>query len=344
MIPATPLLRHPAPATWQQALRDCIDDPQELAECLGLGHDWVAGARLAAARFPLRVPRSYVARMRHGDASDPLLRQVLPLDAELVETPGYVVDPVGDLAALAGPGLLHKYHGRALLVTTGACAIHCRYCFRREFPYGEQHAGRQDFVAALATIRTDTSISEVLLSGGDPLVLSDRRLAVLLEGIEAIEHVQRVRIHTRLPVVLPQRIDASFLALWHAPRRLQRIVVIHANHAQELRDTRDVGAALAALRAGGTTLLNQSVLLRGVNDSVTALEDLSVALLEHGVLPYYLHVLDAVRGAAHFDVPETEARQLHSALTARLPGYLVPKLVREVAGAAAKTMLPPASR
>ncbi len=282
--------------------------------------------------------------MRHGDAADPLLRQVLPLDAELIETPGYVADPVGDLAALAGQGLLHKYHGRALLVTTGACAIHCRYCFRREFPYGEQHAGRQAFAAALEAIRADSSIVEVLLSGGDPLTLSDRRLAGLLEDLEAIAHVRRVRVHTRLPVVLPERIDDGFLAVWNAPRRLQRIVVIHANHAQELRDAADVRAALVALQASGTTLLNQSVLLRGVNDSVAALEDLSVALFESGVLPYYLHVLDPVRGAAHFDVPENEARDLHSALTARLPGYLVPRLVREVAGAAAKTMLPPASR
>lgn len=344
MIPATPLLRHPAPPAWQQALRDCVCDPQELAECLGLGEEWVKTARRAAARFPLRVPRSYLARMRHGDAADPLLRQVLPLDAELVDTPGYVADPVGDLAALAGQGLLHKYHGRALLVTTGACAIHCRYCFRREFPYGEQHAGREAFASALEAIRADASITEVLLSGGDPFTLGDRRLAGLLAGLEAIAHVQRVRVHTRLPVVLPERIDDDFLGMWNAPRRLQRIVVIHANHAQELRGAEVVRGALGALQSSGTTLLNQSVLLRGVNDSIAALEDLSVALFESGVLPYYLHVLDPVRGAAHFDVPETEARNLHSALTARLPGYLVPRLVREVAGAPAKTMLPPASR
>jgi EF-P beta-lysylation protein EpmB len=344
MIPATPHLRHPAPAAWQQALRDCVCDSRELAECLGLGEEWVEPAHRAAARFPLRVPRSFLARMRRGDATDPLLRQVLPLDAELSATPGYVADPVGDLAALAVPGLLHKYHGRALLVTTGACAIHCRYCFRREFPYGEQHAGRQAFAVALAAIRADTSITEVLLSGGDPLTLGDRRLAGLLEDLEAIAHVRRVRVHTRLPVVLPERIDDGFLAFWNAPRRLQRIMVIHANHAQELRDAADVRAALGALQASGTTLLNQSVLLRGVNDSLAALEDLSVALFESGVLPYYLHVLDPVLGGAHFDVPEAAARDLHSALTARLPGYLVPKLVREVAGAAAKTMLPPASR
>jgi EF-P beta-lysylation protein EpmB len=344
MIPATPFLRHLSPTNWQQALQDCVSDPQELVDCLGLGQEWVESARRAAARFPLRVPRSYVARMRRGDAGDPLLRQVLPLHAELLETPGYSADPVSDLQALAATGLLHKYHGRVLLVTTGACAIHCRYCFRREFPYGEQHAGRNAFGSALESIRADSSVTEVLLSGGDPLTLSDCRLAGLLEGLETIPHVRRVRVHTRLPVVLPDRIDAGFMAMWNSLRRLQRVVVIHANHAQELRAAADVQAALGALRASGTTLLNQSVLLRGVNDSIAALEELSVALFESGVLPYYLHVLDPVRGAAHFDVTEDVARRLHAELTARLPGYLVPKLVREDSGAASKTMLPPASR
>ena len=346
MIPATPLLRHLAPPAWQQALRDCVCDPQELAECLGLGEEWVEPARRAAARFPLRVPRSYLARMRHGDAADPLLRQVLPLDAELVDTPGYVADPVGDLAALAGQGLLHKYHGRALLVTTGACAIHCRYCFRREFPYGEQHAGRQDFAGALEAIRADSSITEVLLSGGDPADPERPPAGRSARGPRS--HCARADASGSTPACrscCPSASTTSFLAMWNAPRRLQRIVVIHANHAQELRDAAELcRGALGRCRHPARTLLNQSVLLRGVNDSVAALEDLSVALFESGVLPYYLHVLDPVRGAAHFDVPETEARDLHSALTARLPGYLVPRLVREVAGAAAKTMLPPASR
>jgi EF-P beta-lysylation protein EpmB len=282
--------------------------------------------------------------MRRGNAADPLLRQVLPLGEELVEFPGFVADPVGDLESLAGPGLLHKYAGRALIVTTGACAVHCRYCFRREFPYSAQQAGRESYATVLESIAADTSIREVLLSGGDPLTLSDRRLGDLLTALGRIGHVQRVRVHTRLPVVLPDRIDSGFLRAWNAAPRLQRVMVIHANHANELRGATDVNEALAALRADGATLLNQSVLLRGVNDTVPALAELSEALFEHGVLPYYLHVLDPVRGAAHFDVAEDDARTLIARLADALPGYLVPKLVREVPGAGAKTMLPPASR
>ena len=298
----------------------------------------------AAARFPLKVPRGYLARVRQADPCDPLLRQVLPLGVETVDAPGFVADPVGDLAALAGPGLLHKYHGRALLVATGACAVHCRYCFRREFPDAEQNARRGGFEAALDSPRSDESIREVLLSGGDPLTLSDRRLQQLLVELDRIPHIVRVRIHTRLPIVLPERIDDGFLRAWAAATRLQRVVVVHANHANELRNASDMRQALDALRATGSTLLNQSVLLRGVNDSVVALADLSEALFDAGVLPYYLHVLDPVRGAAHFDVPDEEARQLVAELADRLPGYLVPRLVREVPGAGAKTMLPPASR
>jgi EF-P beta-lysylation protein EpmB len=321
-----------------------VTDPEALVGALQLDAGYIEPARRAAARFPLRVPRSYLARIRPGDPQDPLLRQVLPLGAELADTPGYVPDPVGDLHAVAAPGVLHKYEGRALLIATGACAINCRYCFRREFPYDEHNAGRGAFAAAVAAIRSDGSISEVLLSGGDPLTLSDRRLGSLLRQLETIAHVRRVRLHTRLPVVLPERIDAGFMATWNGVTRLQRVVVLHANHAQEIRGAEDVRVALAQLRESGATLLNQSVLLRGVNDSVAALADLSETLFEHGVLPYYLHALDPVRGAAHFDVPDAEARELVAQLALRLPGYLVPRLVREIAGAGSKTMLPPASR
>lgn len=274
--------------------------------------------------------------MRAGDRADPLLRQVLPLDAEDQLNPGFGTDPVGDLAALAGPGVLHKYQGRALVITTGACAIHCRYCFRRHFPYADAQGRGADWTPVLDYLARDDSIEEVILSGGDPLALSDSRLAVLAEGLDRIAHLQRLRIHTRLPIVLPERVDAALLA-WLGATRLKPVMVLHANHAREF-DT-SVDAALARLRATGVCLLNQSVLLRGVNDSVAALRALSERLFRAGVLPYYLHLLDRVQGAAHFEVAEAQARVLLLELAAQLPGYLLPRLVREQAGAAAKQLV-----
>jgi EF-P beta-lysylation protein EpmB len=339
MIPV-PLTSRQPPA-WQRALQDAVTDPAELLALLGLSPQWLQPARAAAMRFPLRVPRGFVARMRHGDARDPLLRQVLPLGAELDDVPGFGTDPVGDLAARSGPGVLQKYAGRALLVTTGACAVHCRYCFRRHFPYDEENASRGGFEPALAAIWRDPSIREVILSGGDPLSLGDRRLAELFAGLCAVPHVRRLRLHTRLPIVLPERIDAGFLGLWSAVP-LQKVIVVHANHAREFDGS--VRTAIGSLKSTGTTLLNQAVLLRGVNDSADDLVTLSETLFEAGVLPYYLHLLDPVAGAAHFDVPMATAQRLVAEAGARLPGYLVPRLVREEAGAPSKTMLPPASR
>jgi len=339
MIPTS--LPSRQPPAWQQALQDAVSDPAELLALLGLGPEWLEPARAAARRFPLRVPRGFLARMRRGDPRDPLLLQVLPLGAELDEVPGYVADPVGDLAAKAGPGLLHKYEGRALLVTTGACAVHCRYCFRRHFPYEDENASRAGFGPALDAIRADPGIGEVILSGGDPLTLSDRRLATLFAGLRGIPQVRRIRIHTRLPIVLPERIDDAFLEAWSAVP-LQKVVVVHANHAGEIDG--DVRAAIARLRTAGTTVLNQTVLLRGVNDTVADLAALSEALFAAGVLPYYLHVLDRVAGAAHFDLALQDAQHLMAELATHLPGYLVPRLVREEPGAPAKTVLPPASR
>jgi len=339
MIPASHCSRQPPP--WQRALQQAISDPAELLAALQLDPQWLEPARAAARLFPLRVPRGFVARMRRGDPRDPLLVQVLPLGAECNAVPGYVPDPVGDLAARAGAGVLQKYHGRALLITTGACAVNCRYCFRRHFPYAEENASRADFEPALELLRADATVREVVLSGGDPLTLGDRRLAALLAGLQAIPHLRRVRLHTRLPIVLPERIDPGFLAVWSAVR-LQKVVVVHANHANEIDDS--VRDALAGLRGTGTTLLNQAVLLRGVNDRPDDLVALSETLFETGVLPYYLHLLDPVAGAAHFDVPEDTARGLVAEVAARLPGYLVPRLVREIPGEASKTMLQPASR
>ncbi len=324
-----------APA-WQSELAQAVTDPEELLRLLGLNPAWGGGARAAARTFALRVPRAYVARMRRGDPHDPLLRQVLPLADELEPAAGFTLDPVGDLDTLAAPGLLHKYPGRALVLTTGACAVHCRYCFRRHFPYAAHGGAPRRWRAALARIAADPALSEIILSGGDPLSLGDRQLASLVEALDPIPHLKRLRLHTRLPVVLPARVDSGLLE-WLAATRLTRVVVIHANHANEI--DADVARALGALRKAGCTLLNQAVLLRGVNDSADAQAALAEALFETGVLPYYLHLLDPVQGAAHFEVPADEARALVAAVRARLPGYLVPRLVREIPGADAKRPL-----
>ncbi len=321
---------------WQRALQEALRDPAELLRLLELDPALLPGARRAAQAFPLRVPRGFVARMRRGDPADPLLRQVLPLGEELAPAPQFGPDPLGELAAQVVPGVLHKYAGRALLITTGACAVHCRYCFRRHFPYGEANPAPGQWERALDYLAADASLSEVILSGGDPLALPDARLAELARRLAAIPHLRRLRVHTRLPVVLPERVDAALLD-WLCGTRLQPVLVLHANHANEIDAT--MAAALQPLRARGVPLLNQAVLLRGVNDSAAALAALSEALFAAGVLPYYLHLLDRVAGAAHFDVPEAEARRLMEALRAALPGYLVPRLVREVAGASSKLPL-----
>jgi EF-P beta-lysylation protein EpmB len=318
---------------WQQQLAEAITDPAELCAILQLDPALILPALESARGFALRVPRSFVARMRRGDPHDPLLLQVLPLAAEREAVAGYVVDPVGDLDSRVGAGLLHKYEGRALLIATGACAVHCRYCFRRHFPYAEHSALHQGWQSAIETLRADPSTSEAILSGGDPLSLSDRRLRQFTDALADIPHIRRLRLHTRYPIVLPARVDASLLN-WIASLPIKTVVVIHANHAQEI----DAGVQRAChdLAGSGATLLNQSVLLAGVNDSVGALSELSEALFAAGVLPYYLHVLDKVQGAAHFDVSEARALELHAQLRQRLPGYLVPRLVREVAGAPGK--------
>ncbi|MGH8401515.1 MAG: EF-P beta-lysylation protein EpmB [Gammaproteobacteria bacterium] len=325
------------PARWQTELADAIRDPAELLRMLEL--DPAAASAGAARQFPLRVPRAFVARMRKGDPTDPLLRQVLATDAELADMPGFVADPVADLASRRHPGVLHKYRNRVLLITTGACGVHCRYCFRRHFPYQDQTARAHDWRVALDYLRGDTEVNEVILSGGDPLSLNDRQLAGLVADLQTIPHIKRLRIHTRQPVVLPSRVDDALLA-WLGACRLQKVVVLHVNHAQEL--DAEVADACGRLRQAGALLFNQSVLLRGVNDSVETLAALSEALFAAGVTPYYLNLLDRVQGAAHFEVPEAEARRLMRALRARLPGYLMPRLVREIPGAPAKHPVPDA--
>lgn len=319
---------------WQQLLADAITDPAELCSILGLDPALIPHALAGAKSFPLRVPRSFVARMQPGDYNDPLLLQVLPVAAELDAAAGFVLDPVGDLASSEGSGFLHKYAGRALVVATGACAVHCRYCFRRHFPYAEESALSGGWQSTIEHLRRDDSIHEVILSGGDPLSLSDRRLSQLTDALQSLPHVRRLRIHTRYPVVLPERVDTGLLQ-WLQGLQLQKVIVIHANHARELDES--VGEACRALAASGVTLLNQSVLLAGVNDSLDTLTALSERLFTMQVLPYYLHVLDRVQGSAHFEVDEPRARDLYAGLLTRLPGYLVPRLVREIAGEGSKT-------
>lgn len=342
MIPAASPALQPVPrpdaisSDWKRLWREAVRDPRELLALLGLESLAVGISDRAAAQFPLRVPRGFVARMRHGDPADPLLRQVLPVLDEDRVVPGFVLDAVGDGAAKAGHGVIRKYRGRALLVATGSCAINCRYCFRRHFPYGEETAAAGGWHEAVAAIAADPDIEEVILSGGDPLSLATAKLAELTTALAPIAHLKRLRIHSRLPVVLPERVDRELLD-WLGALPWPLAFVIHANHGNEFDPA--VDAALARLRGAGATLLNQAVLLRGVNDSVEALAGLSVRAWQAGVLPYYLHQLDRVAGSAHFEVDDARARALHAALAGRLSGYLVPRLVREVAGDSGKRPL-----
>lgn len=327
--------RSQQPPDWQRLLAEAITEPEELLRSLDLPLDLLPAGLAAGHQFKLRVPRGFLARMRRGDCQDPLLRQVLPLGEELDEVEGYVSDPLDELAAMPSPGVLHKYQGRVLLTTTGACAVHCRYCFRRHYPYNQANPGRE-FMRTLEYLRQQADVNEVILSGGDPLTLSDARLADLVECLETLPHVERLRIHSRVPVVLPERVDDNLLA-WLESTRLQVILVIHSNHPNEIDEP--VSCALQRLRAAGVTLLNQSVLLRGVNDRLAPLVELSNRLFGAGVLPYYLHQLDPVKGAAHFAVSDEEAKILSDQLRGELPGYLAPKLVREIPGESSKSPL-----
>lgn len=320
---------------WQQRLRQAYRSPEALLRELKLDPDSAGPKFDLTPAFPFRVTREFAARMQAGNWRDPLLAQVLPLAEENRQLPGFVSDPLAESAATDSHGVLQKYHGRVLLVTTAACAIHCRYCFRREFPYTEV-TGKQQLEQALASLAERPEISEVILSGGDPLMLNDQQLKNVLDQINRYAHVQRIRIHTRLPVVLPQRVTPALLQVLRQSAATT-VVVIHANHANEL-DTVTT-QALLKLRHGGTTVLNQSVLLAGINNNIAALTALSERLFAAGVLPYYMHMLDPVCGTHHFAVDEHHAGKLAAAMRQRLPGYLVPQFVREQAGATSKTPL-----
>jgi L-lysine 2,3-aminomutase len=333
---SAPSVSVPRYDSWQEALKDAVRDASELCRLVNLPPQYVSGAALAVQDFPVFAPRGFIGRMRPGDARDPLLRQVLPLEDEQTVPAGYAPDPVGDRAATRSPGLLHKYRSRVLMVTTGACAVHCRYCFRRHFPYSEGPRSPSDWQPAIEQIAADSSLREVILSGGDPLTLVDSHLAELASRLAAIPHLRRLRIHTRLPIMIPERITEELIDGLRGTR-LVPIMVVHANHAAEL--DRAVEAAIARLVDAGIPLLNQAVLLAGVNDDADTLAELCERLLDLRVLPYYLHQLDRVAGAAHFEVPEARGQELIAQLRDRLPGYAVPRYVREVAGQTHKTVL-----
>ena len=325
----------PATGSWQEALRNAIRTPRELIEALELDPAWAPVMDGPDDDFPMLVPRSFAARMRKGDPHDPLLRQVLPDGAERITAPGFEADPLQE-QRFARAGVVRKYSGRALLIASGACPVHCRYCFRRNFPYADQLASRQRWTGAVDALSADTQVTEVILSGGDPLTLTNEAIGELIRAMENVASVQTLRFHTRFPIIIPERVDAGLVDTL-AATRLRTVFVVHCNHANEIDAS--VRRALADLKAAGAQLLNQSVLLKGVNDNEDDLAELSQRLFDAGVLPYYLHLLDPVAGAAHFDVAPARGRALVAGLRRRLPGYLVPRLAREVPGESSKTIL-----
>ena len=320
---------------WQQALADAYTRPQDLLDFLGLPHTLLSSpSNETTKKFPFLVPRSYAVRINKADPLDPLLLQVLPSSEEIQPTPGYSDDPLQEQQAIKSRGILHKYQGRLLLIVSSGCAIHCRYCFRREFPYAEAQLTQSQEETALNYIRNDPRITEVILSGGDPLLLSDSRLNRLITKLDDIPHLKRLRIHSRIPVILPSRIQPSLLRCLQQSRLIP-VIVLHSNHPAEINQ--EVRTALDQIKAFGITLLNQAVLLKNINDNAEILTELSEVLFEAGVLPYYLHLLDKTTGTAHFDVTESKALILMEHIRTTLPGYLVPKLVRETANAAYKS-------
>ncbi|EOC1348607.1 EF-P beta-lysylation protein EpmB [Cronobacter turicensis] len=329
-------LKTPSREDWLSQLADVITDPDELLHLLNIdaSEELLAG-RDARRLFALRVPRAFAARMEKGNPQDPLLRQVLTSREEFVAAPGFTTDPLEEQNSVV-PGLLHKYHNRALLLVKGGCAVNCRYCFRRHFPYADNQGNKRNWQAALDYIAAHPELDEIIFSGGDPLMAKDHELEWLVANIEAIPHIKRLRIHSRLPIVIPARITDALVRLL-GETRLQVLLVNHINHAQEIDDA--FRAGMAKLRAVGVTLLNQSVLLKGVNDNAATLAALSNALFDAGVMPYYLHVLDKVQGAAHFMVSDDEARAIMRELLSQVSGYLVPKLAREIGGEPSKTPL-----
>lgn len=319
--------------SWQKELANVITDPKILLQMLNISPEQYQHHFNARKLFPVRVPKPLLARMKKGDFNDPILKQVMPLSDEFTTTDGYFNDPLEEHDTVA-PGLLHKYKHRVLMVVKSGCAINCRYCFRRHFPYADNSPNKVRWQQALEYINVHKEINEVIFSGGDPLMASDEHLQWLVAEIEKIPHVKRLRIHSRLPIVIPQRITPALVDLL-TNTRLKVTIVFHVNHANEI-DT-NVSRAIEPLMAARIPLFNQSVLLKGINDDAQVLANLSEALFDIGIQPYYLHLFDKVQGVAHFDINENAAKKIILQLMAILPGYLMPKLVREIAGEANKT-------
>ena len=318
---------------WQKELAKSFTDPEKLLQYLNLDGEKYRSHFGARRLFPMRVPRHFVELMEKGNWQDPLLQQVMPNSQEFFSQPGFSEDPL-DEHNTAGRGILHKYRNRALFIVRGGCAVNCRYCFRRHFPYADNAVNKQQWQEAIDYVAANAQLDEIIYSGGDPLMARDEHLAWLSQQLMAIPHIRRLRIHTRLPVVLPQRIDSAFID-WFSTMPLQRILVLHINHANEVSD--ELKRRLKPLKEAGVTLLNQAVLLGGINDSADQQIALNEAVFEAGVMPYYLHMLDKVQGASHFDVPLSSAKTMMAEVIKRQPGYLVPKLVREIGGQPGKT-------
>jgi L-lysine 2,3-aminomutase len=322
--------------SWQEQLAQAIRLPNDLLEYAGLKADSIGYSHQAIEQFPIRVPYVFANRIKQNDPNDPILRQVFPYIDEENEQNGFINDPLSELNVQPVHGLLQKYNSRVLSITTGACAVHCRYCFRRHYPYQDSSASGKHWEIALEYIRNDPSIDEVILSGGDPLTLSDRRLEEICSSLAKIKHIKRIRFHTRLPIVLPARITTTLLKQI-TDNDITIIFVIHSNHANEIDS--EVSNGIKLLQEFGVLVLNQSVLLKGINDSVEALINLSECLVENNVVPYYLHLLDPVAGAAHYDVTAEQAQKLIKEMQASVSGYLIPKLVKEEIGASSKTLM-----
>ncbi len=319
---------------WQKELAEGFSNIQDLCDYLQLSFD--DDIFLTTMEFPLRVPREFADRMEKGDVNDPLLKQILPITDENIIFPNFEKDPVGDLNAMSETGVIHKYQGRALFIITGSCAINCRYCFRKNFPYADFQLGTKKITQAIQYIKNNRDISEVILSGGDPLLLSDKKLFSIIHQLEEIDHITRIRIHSRIPIVLPNRITIDFCNTLSSIVK-SIVIVVHSNHQNELNSA--VRLACKRIKDVGIPLLNQSVLLKNINDNAEQLCELSERLFDFGIMPYYLHLLDKATGTGHFEVNQNKAILLMDEVKKQLPGYLVPKLVREQAGAANKIII-----